>query len=165
MGKNIATKCFQAKVIRLTFHLKNAKMVIIMEQMLAFSQFFLTSPTPCPYVERRVEGKIFALLSDRQANTIDNMLGLDGFRRSSQVVYRPACYGCKACISVRVRVSDFSPSSSQKRVSKLNARVTSHVMPPLATREQYDLFRTYLDAHHASGGISGYGCGGLPRHG
>jgi len=131
--------------------------MVVMEQMLKFSQFFLTNPMPCPYVEGHVERKIFTLLSGRQANAINNLLGLDGFRRSQQVVYRPACDGCKACISVRVRVDDFSLSASQKRLSKFNLRVTSHVMPPLATREQYDLFRAYLDARHASGGMADMG--------
>ncbi len=45
-------------------------------------------------------------------------LGRIGFRRSQSIAYRPACEGCSACVSVRIRCGDFTASRSQKRIMR-----------------------------------------------
>jgi hypothetical protein len=37
-----------------------------------------------------------------------------GFRRSQNVLYRPSCTECAACLSARIRVADFTPRKSQR---------------------------------------------------
>ena len=117
-------------------------------------QFFVTAPQPCPYLDGRAERKLFTTLRNPDASEVNDLLSLRGFRRSQGVVYRPSCPGCAACLSTRIPVSAFRPSRTQKRIAKRNADLERRAMPPEATEEQYRLFRRYLDARHADGGMA-----------
>jgi arginine-tRNA-protein transferase len=120
-------------------------------------QFFLTPGGPCPYLPGRVERKVFARLSGSLAQPLNDALTHSGFRRSQMIAYRPACDGCNACISVRIHVEEFEVSRGQKRILKRNQDLLRQEVPPQATREQFALLRTYLDARHAGGGMSDMG--------
>ncbi|WP_184010884.1 arginyltransferase [Rubricella aquisinus] len=117
-------------------------------------QFYVTAPQPCPYLEGRVERKLFTSLANRSAQALNDTLSQQGFRRSQNVLYRPSCADCSACLSARIRVADFKPSRNQRRVVKRNEMLERNVMNAWATEEQYDLFRRYLDARHADGGMA-----------
>lgn len=117
-------------------------------------QFYLTAPSPCPYLPGREERKIFTHLVGRRAGELNDMLSQSGFRRSQTIAYRPACEGCSACVSVRVRVEDFKPSRSQRRIQSINDDLIGEMRPNQASSEQYALFRSYLDARHAEGGMA-----------
>jgi len=81
-------------------------------------QFYVTAPQPCPYLADRQERKLFTSLDDHGAQELNDGLSKQGFRRSQNVLYRPSCKDCAACMSARIRVADFQPSKSQKRVSQ-----------------------------------------------
>ena len=79
-------------------------------------QFFLTPGGPCPYLPGKVERKVFARLGGNLAQPLSEALTHSGFRRSQSIAYRPACEGCSACVSVRIRAGAFAPSRNQKRI-------------------------------------------------
>src|SRR5207248_4926899 len=70
---------------------------------------------------------------------------------------RPACEGCHACVSVRIRVGQFQPSRSQKRILRRCEDLVRAEVAAEATREQFALLRTYLDSRHPGGGMSDMG--------
>ncbi len=117
-------------------------------------QFYVTAPQPCPYLSGRVERKLFTALQGDGASNLNDVLSHQGFRRSQNVLYRPSCAGCSACMSARIRVADFVPSRGQRRILKRNAHLERSSTSPWATDAQYDLFRRYLDARHATGGMA-----------
>ncbi len=117
-------------------------------------QFYVTAPQPCPYLVGRMERKLFTALQGEQADELNDTLSKQGFRRSQNVLYRPSCAECSACLSARIRVNDFQLSKNQRRVEKRNADLTRRTRAPWATEEQYDLFRRYLDDRHADGGMA-----------
>lgn len=117
-------------------------------------QFFLTSPAPCPYLPGRVERKVFTHLVGKRALQLNEILTQGGFRRSQSIAYRPACDGCRACVSVRVVTADFAPSRGFRRVIATNADLKSTIVPAKPNAEQYGLFRRYLDRRHADGGMA-----------
>lgn len=117
-------------------------------------QFYVTAPQPCPYLAGRMERKLFTALQGDAAEKLNNSLSKQGFRRSQNVLYRPSCADCSACLSARIRVADFAPSKSQKRVGKRNAFLKRNASSPWATEAQYALFRDYLDGRHATGGMA-----------
>ncbi len=117
-------------------------------------QFYVTAPQPCPYLEGRMERKLFTALQGEYATKLNDALSKQGFRRSQNVLYRPSCADCSACFSARIRVGDFTPSRSQRRVLKKNAELQRNAMSPWATEDQYNLFRRYLEHRHADGGMA-----------
>jgi arginyl-tRNA--protein-N-Asp/Glu arginylyltransferase len=116
-------------------------------------QFFLTAPSPCPYLPGQEERKVFTHLVGRRAGELNDILTHGGFRRSQTIAYRPACESCRACVSVRVPVDGFTPSRNLRRIAKHNRDLVGTAAANQATSEQYSLFRRYLDSRHADGGM------------
>jgi arginine-tRNA-protein transferase len=116
-------------------------------------QFYLTSPSLCPYLPGKEERKVFTHIVGKRARDLNEILTQGGFRRSQTIAYRPACESCRACVSVRVLVDEFAPSSNLRRVLKANEDVIGAAMPNRPTSEQYSLFRRYLDTRHTDGGM------------
>jgi len=117
-------------------------------------QFYLTAPSPCPYLPGQQERKIFTHLVGKRAATLNDLLTQTGFRRSQTIAYRPACESCRACVSVRVLVDEFKPSNSQRRAMRANADLVGAFVPAKPTNEHFSLFRAYLDARHPEGGMA-----------
>ena len=80
-----------------------------------------------------------------------------GFRRSGDLLYRPHCRGCRACVAVRLPVDRFTPDRSQRRCLARNADVQVRVLPAERTDEQLALYRRYLASRHAGAGMDGHG--------
>ncbi len=113
-------------------------------------QFYLSGPLPCPYLPDRVERKLFTRLSGDAATDaeVNSTLTRAGFRRSHDIVYRPACHECNACVPVRIPVKVFAPSRSLRRIQKINQDLTLDIAGPEVTTEQFDLFTRYQKARH-----------------
>jgi len=80
-----------------------------------------------------------------------------GFRRSGDLVYRPHCRGCRACLAVRVPVAEFVPDRSQRRCRARNADVDARIVTATRSEEHLALYRSYLAARHAGGGMDDHG--------
>jgi len=117
-------------------------------------QFYLTAPSPCPYLPGREERKVFTHLVGERAPELNDLLTHGGFRRSQSIAYRPACETCRACVSVRVVVEDFRPTRSMRRVLDRNSDLVAEMRVPVPTSEQYSVFRGYLDSRHRDGGMA-----------
>ncbi len=117
-------------------------------------QFYVTAPQPCPYLDGRMERKLFTALQGDQAQRLNDALSKQGFRRSQNVLYRPSCAECSGCLSARIRVADFVPSRTHRRILKANAGLSRNATSPWATEDQFALFRRYLDVRHADGGMA-----------
>ncbi|MEM1317960.1 MAG: arginyltransferase [Pseudomonadota bacterium] len=118
-------------------------------------QFYLTAPSPCPYLDGLQERKVFTHLVGDRASKAHAQLTEGGFRRSQNIAYRPACEKCRACVATRVLVDRFEPTKSMRRVWKRNSDLIGEVLPPAPTAEQYSLFRRYLESRHRDGGMTG----------
>ena len=117
-------------------------------------QFYVTAPQPCPYLAGRMERKLFTALQGDNAERLNDALSKQGFRRSQNVLYRPSCAECTACLSARIRVADFVPNRSQRRTIRRNGDLRRDATSPWATEDQYALFRRYLDSRHSDGGMA-----------
>jgi leucyl-tRNA---protein transferase len=124
------------------------------EQHKNFPEFYVTAAQPCPYLSGRLERKLFTHLNnDKPAGLIDNLLR-GGFRRSQNIAYIPYCEGCQACVSVRVRVDEFKPGRTMRKIVERNAILKPRRIAPVPTSEQYALFRGYIDSRHSDGGMA-----------
>lgn len=117
-------------------------------------RFYLTAETPCPYLEGKMERKVFTHLLDADADAINSMLTTAGFRRSQTIAYKPACDGCSACVSVRIPVDAFELTTSYRRILRKNRDLMRIPREPMATEPQFELLHKYLNQRHANGGMS-----------
>ena len=117
-------------------------------------QFYLTAPSPCPYLGGKEERKVFTHLVGERAGELNNILTQGGFRRSQSIAYRPACEGCRFCVSVRVVAKEFDPTRSMRRIVNRNADMVGEMKVAVPTSEQYSIFRAYLDSRHRDGGMA-----------
>ncbi len=118
-----------------------------------FPRFFVTTPSPCPYLPGKTERKVFTELTGQHATELNDALGRIGFRRSQGVAYRPSCVDCAACISVRVVTGEFQASATQRKMIRRHADLEVTACKPWTTEEQYALLRRYLKARHPGGGM------------
>ena len=117
-------------------------------------QFYLTAPSPCPYLGGKEERKVFTHLVGERAAELNNILTQGGFRRSQSIAYRPACEGCRSCVSVRVITKEFNPTRSMRRIMSRNDDIAAEMKIAVPTSEQYAIFRGYLDSRHRDGGMA-----------
>jgi arginine-tRNA-protein transferase len=68
-----------------------------------------------------------------------------GWRRFGPVYFRPACEGCGECVTLRVPVSTFSPSKSQRRAKRSTETLRRVVGRPLVDARRLALYETW---HH-----------------
>lgn len=117
-------------------------------------RFFLTAPTPCPYLPGREERKVFAHLPLSDGPVVNDSLTQVGFRRSQNIAYRPACETCRACQSARAPAAEYVLSRSERKILSRNEDLERHLVEAEATLEQFELLRRYLLARHADGGMA-----------
>ncbi|MCY1647588.1 arginyltransferase [Caulobacter sp. SL161] len=117
-------------------------------------RFFLTAPTPCPYLPGREERKVFAHLPLSDGPIVNDSLTQVGFRRSQNIAYRPACETCRACQSARAPAAEYILSRSERKILGRNDDLERHLVEAEATLEQFELLRRYLLARHADGGMA-----------
>ncbi|MEO0392702.1 MAG: arginyltransferase [Pseudomonadota bacterium] len=120
-------------------------------------QFFRSGALPCPYIKGQVERKLFARLNATNATMINATLTEAGFRRSHDIIYRPVCPNCSACIPVRIPVARYQPSRSMRRVLKQNQDLTWRSVSATATVEQYELFAAYQNDRHSESDMARMG--------
>ncbi len=97
---------------------------------------------------------MFTHLVGERAGELNNILTQGGFRRSQSIAYRPACEGCRSCVSVRVVADEFAMSRSMRRILNRNGDIAGEMKVAVPTSEQYSIFRAYLDSRHRDGGMA-----------
>ena len=97
---------------------------------------------------------MFTHLVGERAGELNNILTQGGFRRSQSIAYRPACEGCRSCVSVRVVANEFEASRSMRRIVNRNSDIVGEMKIAVPTSEQYSIFRAYLNSRHRDGGMA-----------
>ena len=115
------------------------------------ARFYYSAPAPCPYIQGRIERRIFADLCGPNAAFSYELLSEAGFRRSLGFAYRPACPGCNACVPVRIPVARFVEQRHWRRVRAANEDLKFAKVSARATPEQFALFFRYQQARHGEG--------------
>jgi len=117
-------------------------------------RFYKTPAMPCPYLTDQSEQLVFTHLKADRSDPLHGVLAQAGFRRSHNILYRPDCPTCNACVPVRISATTFSASRSQKRILAANKDLLGAVLAPAATEEQFDLFARYQTSRHGDGSMA-----------
>ena len=114
---------------------------------------YLSLPHPCSYLPKQVATTLFIDPQFPVNSELHGLLARQGFRRSGDLVYRPHCQNCSACVSVRVPVAEFIPSRGQKRTWKKNQDISVSAKAAVFNQEHYDLFLRYQEKRHPGSGM------------
>lgn len=120
-------------------------------------RLFDTGAHPCGYWPERTARDLVLDPRDPRLPQLYPLALSWGFRRSGDIVYRPHCGACRACVAVRVPVREFVPDRSQRRCLRRNADVEMRVVATERTDEQLALYQRYLAARHPGGGMDDHG--------
>jgi len=116
-------------------------------------QFYLTLESPCSYLPDRESANIVPDPAVPLDARLYDRLVEHGFRRSGNHVYRPHCPKCSACVPLRIRVNDFNPRRTDRRLLKNNRDIVTRVLPAEFQDEHFALYRHYLAQRHPGGGM------------
>lgn len=129
-------------------------MSIIPPHFTALRRFYRSMPSPCPYIPGQIERKLFTRLDGGGTAELNATLTRAGFRRSHDIVYRPVCPACTACVPVRIPSEVFAPNRTQKRLLKRNSDLILVERPAIANEEQFRLFTAYQRGRHSDGDMA-----------
>ena len=114
----------------------------------------VAGPHPCVYFPERAMRAVVVGTAPEDQSAVYSRLAPSGFRRSGSVYYVPRCEGCRACISLRVKVDEFAPSRRFRRVLLRNADLeTKAVAPDEAPMEHFALYQRYIRERHPGGSM------------
>jgi arginine-tRNA-protein transferase len=116
-------------------------------------RLYQTAEHPCGYYAERTARDLVLDPSDPGLPALYGHALAAGFRRSGAHVYRPHCPGCAACRPVRIPVDEFRPNRAQARCLRANADLAIALAPARRTPENFALYKRYLGARHAGGGM------------
>lgn len=112
---------------------------------------YTTRPYPCGYLPTATARLEYRVLLDVTAAQHEALLQR-GWRRFGHEWFRPVCPACTACRSLRLPLTTFTPSRSQRRTLQQNADIAVVVQAPTVTAEHIRLYNAYhADMHQRRG--------------
>jgi arginine-tRNA-protein transferase len=111
-------------------------------------ELYLSMPHPCSYLPERTSTILFVDPRYSSDSAFYGQRVQQGFRRSGDLIYRPYCRGCNACVPVRVPAARFRPDRGQRRVWERNRDLTVRERPPGFDPAQFELYRDYQTLRH-----------------
>ncbi len=112
--------------------------------MQIFQAAQIEEPTECPYLNGLKKSYRYFLAGRVDAQEMAGLLA-EGWRKFGLYFFRPECPDCRQCIPLRVRVKEFSPSRSQRRVLKKAHELQVRFVPLNLTDQIYDLYRRHSE--------------------
>ena len=117
-------------------------------------KLFLSESSPCNYLPGLKQTSIVVDPQLPITSTLYDLLASNGFRRSGDLVYRPHCEHCQACIPIRIPVNKLSLSRSQRRNLKLNSDLSVTHHPASFSNEHFELYGKYQSHRHPDSSMS-----------
>ena len=112
---------------------------------------FRTSDHPCSYLDNQSAATLFLDPAITISKSLHTNLSKQGFRRSGELLYKPDCEFCNACISCRIPIMEFKSRKSYRRLFKLNQDLEVTISKDLACIDSYDLYESYINNRHSDG--------------
>lgn len=118
-------------------------------------RLYRTVAHPCGYFGDRQSQNLVLVPESPQLAAVYASALAQGYRRAGDVVYRPDCGACQACVPYRLAVARFRPDRAQRRVQARNRDLESRWTDTRALAASHRLYLRYLAARHPAGGMDG----------
>ncbi|MDA8361917.1 MAG: arginyltransferase [Gammaproteobacteria bacterium] len=115
---------------------------------------FLSTAHECSYLPDRAANTLFMDPRFPLSAELFGDFNRRGFRRSGDLIYRPHCQNCQACVAVRIPVASFVVSRSQRRTLLRNGDVRMVAKAPVFDDEHFALFLRYQNQRHTGGSMA-----------
>jgi len=99
-------------------------------------------PRVCSYLPSETAALEYRIVQDLDVREYEALLER-GYRRFGRQLFRPGCPQCTQCVSVRVLLDEFRPSSNQRRVLRANRDVAARRVPASGGPEHLALYNRY----------------------
>jgi leucyl-tRNA---protein transferase len=99
-------------------------------------------PRACPYLPVPQASLEHRVLLDVSADEADDLFDR-GWRHFGPSWFRPVCDGCRACVSTRILVDRFVPSTSQRRARRRAAALRAEIGEPQIDEARIALFHAW----------------------
>ena len=112
-------------------------------------KLFETVVDACPYLDDQSSGSVLVDTEHVIDTHLFALLSRSGFRRSGDMLYTPKCPSCNACVSVRIPVTKFVPSRSQKRIWRKNCGDIKIAIEDVTFKQaHFELYLKYQRERH-----------------
>ena len=111
----------------------------------------------CPYLHDRISRLPLRLqLLPVVDEHFDRMLA-EGNRRTGRYLYQTKCPTCQECEPIRIPVSEFVPTRSQRRVWNRGQHITVQLEPPKVDHRRVELFNAHRNQRGMNQSASAFG--------
>jgi arginine-tRNA-protein transferase len=114
-------------------------------------KLYKTEPHACSYIDGLEATTLFVDPNAEIDQRMHTYFSEQGYRRSGSILYKPDCTNCQACMSIRIRVNDYSFSRSEKRILKRNNDLNIFEIEDIRHDDIYQLYENYITQRHADG--------------
>jgi leucyl-tRNA---protein transferase len=105
-------------------------------------EHFNSEPRRCAYLPEQTASLEYKIMLGVSQDELEAMLER-GWRRFGAAYFRPACAACNECVPLRIPVSEFRPSRSQKRVLQKGRAIRLQVGQPKIDDARLELYRAW----------------------
>jgi arginyl-tRNA--protein-N-Asp/Glu arginylyltransferase len=114
---------------------------------------FIEDPRACDYLPPERASLEYRVMTDVEPEELESLL-VRGWRRLGPFYFRPACGGCFECMSLRIPVASFAPTSSQKRAARRAQRFQVRMAAPRVDSARLQLYARWHAAREDRRGWS-----------
>jgi arginine-tRNA-protein transferase len=107
--------------------------------------------SPCNYLDGLQSSSLIVDPDLPITQSLTSTMGRMGYRRSGNMLYKPQCVDCQACQSSRIRLEEFQPSKSQKRILNKGKHLSYSIREVDFQESDYLLYKKYIEQRHSDG--------------
>lgn len=112
---------------------------------------FIEEPRQCSYLPTQRAALEYRLMVEVTPRELEEML-VRGWRRFGPAYFRPACKPCGECVSIRLDVNRFRPTTSQRRAYRRSKRFRIEVGRPRLDAQRLELHARWHGTREATRG-------------
>ncbi|OHE06692.1 MAG: arginyltransferase [Sulfurimonas sp. RIFOXYD12_FULL_33_39] len=96
----------------------------------------------CSYLPNKNQSTYYKIISECSLSYCEELIEL-GYRRFGKMYFRPICFDCDECKSIKIDVQNFHFSKSQRRVIRKASNIKSYIQKPTISKTHLELFEKY----------------------